>query len=107
MLIHAPGFEDRTLGVLRAFPRGEGLRCVFLDYRPTKEENKLMEVRSGLEAVGATTSGDDIVSYDRFSPDDFEERLRKCLEREQVERIIVDVSTMSKLAILLTLVVCP
>ena len=65
-----------------------------------------MEVRSGLEAVGATTSGDDIVSYDRFSPDDFEERLRKCLEREQAERIIVDVSTMSKLAILLTLDVC-
>ena len=106
VLIHAPGFEDRTLGVLRAFPRGEGLRCVFLDYRPGKSGNRLVDVRRELEAIGATTDEDDIVSYDRFNPDDFEERLRKSIERQQAARIIVDVSTMSKLAILLTLDVC-
>ena len=106
VLVHSPGFEDRTLGVINAFPQGRGLRCVFLDYRPVNPRNRLLEVRDQLRSLGASSLDEDIVLYDRFDPADFESRLRNRLALSTRPRIILDISTMSKLAILLALGIC-
>ena len=34
VLVHAPGFEDRTLGIVDTVREGSGLKCILLDYRP-------------------------------------------------------------------------
>ena len=106
VLVHSPGFEDRTLGVINALPQSRGLRCVFLDYRPVNPRNRLLEVRNQLRSLGACSLDEDIVLYDRFDPADFESRLRNRLALSTRPRVILDISTMSKLAILLALGIC-
>ncbi len=106
VLVHAPGFEDRTLGSGGVFGRADGLRCVLLDYRPVDSRNRLSEVRDRFVGMGAVCERDDILEYDRFCPEDYGARLRKRLLVTNARRVTVDISTMSKLAILLTLDVC-
>ena len=103
VLVHAPGFEDRTLGIVDAVCEGAGLKCILLDYRPFNPRNRLREVREGLLKKGAECDDNDVVTYDRFCPDTFEEQLHARFEAVKAERITIDISTMSKLAILLTL----
>ena len=55
---------------------------------------------------GAGSEDEDVLIYDRFAPGDFEARLQKSLVVAGAKRVTVDISTMSKLAILLTLGVC-
>ena len=106
VLVHAPGFEDRTFGFVEAFAGGVGLKCVLLDYRPVDGRNQLPEVRRRLVGMGGSSEREDVLTYDRFAPADFEERLHQRLVAIGTERVTVDVSTMSKLAILLVLGVC-
>lgn len=106
VLVHAPGFEDRTFGVMDAFGRGDGLKCILLDYRPANPRNQLSAVRRRLVGIGAVCGTEDIVTYDRFRPGDFERCLRERLVAAHAVRVTVDISTMSKLAILLALGVC-
>ncbi len=81
-------------------------RAVLLDYRPLKQENRLRDVRNALIARGLLVSESDIFAYDRFDPNDFEQRLERHLVTNATQRVILDISTMSKLAILLTLSAC-
>ena len=106
VLIHAPGFEPRTFGVLNAFSEGAKFRCVLLDYRPFDSRNQLPEVRRKLSGVGGIVEDQDILIYDRFSPTEFESQLEERLIALGGRRVTVDISTMSKLAILLVLNVC-
>lgn len=106
VLVHAPGFEDRTLGVLEAVRECPGLRCILLDYRPFNYRNKLQGVRDGLVSAGADCVDGDVLTYDRFCQGDFESQLQDRLRNLHPKRITIDISTMSKLAILLTLGVC-
>ena len=106
VLVHAPGFEDRTLGILDAVRGCVGLRCILLDYRPFDRGNRLQEVRGRLVEAGADCVDGDVLTYDRFCPGDFEVRLRDRLRNFRPKRITIDISTMSKLAIMLTLGVC-
>ena len=94
------------MGVVEAFGRPLGLTCIFLDYRPKNSKNRLAEVRRRLVEGGAISRDEDVLVYDRFNPDDFEHRLSERLRSVGAVQVIVDVSTMSKLAILLTLGVC-
>jgi len=106
IVLHAPGFEDRTMAVADGIlPTTDG-RGVLLDYRPIKTENRLRDVRDALAARGVAVSDSDIIPYDRFHPNDFEACLRSRLVENTARRVILDVSTMSKLAILLSLNVC-
>ena len=106
LLVHAPGFEDRTFGVRSVFPQGAGLKCVLLDYRPLNAGNQLSEVRRALVSIGGICQEEDVLTYDRFCPAEFEERLRSRLVVADAKRVTVDISSMSKLAMLLTLSVC-
>jgi hypothetical protein len=79
---------------------------VLLDYRPINPRNRLTDVRNGLVRHGVAVSDSDVILYDRFDPSDFEERLRGRLTANGARRVILDITTMSKLAIMLSLNVC-
>ena len=80
--------------------------AVLLDYRPAAPLNRLNDVRAALVERGVSSLDADILTYDRFAPDDFETRLRARLEAHRCRRVLIDISTMSKLAIMLVLAVC-
>ncbi len=106
IVIHAPGFEDRTMSVVDSIQPASGSRAILLDYRPFNPKNRLADVRNGLIARGVSVSDSDILIYDRFDPEDFEARLQAHLVCTGARRVLVDISTMSKLAIVLILTVC-
>jgi hypothetical protein len=106
VLIHAPGFEDRTMAVVQSIVPSPDARVVLLDYRPYNVKNRLSDVREALGSRGVPISETDILLYDRFDPEGFEARLRHHLLLNRIQRVLIDISTMSKLAILLTLSVC-
>lgn len=105
-IIHAPGFEDRTMGFAGGLTADRRARAVLLDYRPVNDQNRVADVRKALSDSGVVLSDEDLVSYDRFLPDNFEERLKARLVAQRTQRAVIDISSMSKLAILLVLEVC-
>jgi hypothetical protein len=106
VVIHAPGFEDRTMAVASSVVSTSGAGAILLDYLPFNERNRLSDVREALVARRIEIGDDDILKYDRFGPDDFEARLYGRLEKLEARRAVVEVSSMSKLAIMLVLNVC-
>jgi hypothetical protein len=84
----------------------QGAGAILLDYRPWSDKNRLREVRDGLQSRGISIGNDDVLLYDRFNPADFEQRFAERLRVNETRRVVIDVSTMSKLAILLTLRTC-
>lgn len=106
VVIHAPGFEDRTMALLSTVKTSAGACAVLLKYLPFSPENRLQEIREALVAAGVAIRDEDILDYHRFEPDDFEGRLQARLIAHSACRVVVDISTMSKLAIMLVLNVC-
>jgi len=106
VLVHAPGFEDRTMAVTHGLKVNGNASGVLLRYEPANATNRLAEVRSCLERHGVTVSDDDVLTYDRFLPGNFEDRLRARFKLLSARRVVIDISTMSKLAILLVLNAC-
>src|SRR5688572_714755 len=106
VVIHAPGFEKRTLSLVDFLVPTVGSSAILLDYRPFNPNNRLAQVRSGLNAKGIETSESGVVVYDRFDPTEYTGVLRQRLIERTARRAVVDVSTMSKLAVILTLKVC-
>src|SRR5688572_33442742 len=106
VVIHAPGFEERTLALLNIVRGEPGASAILLDYRPYNAANRLGDVRSGLSAKGIETTDSGVVEYDRFDPTVYSEVLRHRLLERGARHAFVDVSTMSKLAVILTLKVC-
>ncbi len=101
--VHAPGFEKRTLSVLDVLVPTPGASAVLLDYRPFNPSNRLAQVRSELNAKGMAVSD---IQYDRFDPTEYPDALRHRLVENRARHAVIDVSTMSKLAVILTLKVC-
>ena len=106
VVIHAPGFEDRTMAIADSITSSGGARAVLLDYRPFNPKNRLHKVRNALLAKGLQITDEDIIEYDRFEPGNFEARLKQRLVPGGVRGAVIDISTMSKLAIMLVLNVC-
>ncbi len=84
----------------------DGSRAILLEYLPFSPDNRLQDVRDGLSAKGATIDNADVLRYNRFEPGEFEERLRERLLLLSARRVVVDISSLSKLGILLILTVC-
>jgi hypothetical protein len=106
IVIHAPGFEDRTMAVASVVTASPGVRAILLDYLPYDSNNRLSDVRGALSARGIEIADEDILTYNRFAPGDFETRLLRCLRAHGFRRVVIDISTMSKLEIMLILNVC-
>ena len=103
VLIHAPGFEDRTMAIFDIIAPVPNVGAILLDYRPHNSNNRVSDVQEKLEQGGISPN---VLVYDRFDPNGFEDSLRDVLLEHCKSRAIVDISTMSKLAIILILQVC-
>jgi hypothetical protein len=106
VLIHAPGFEDRTMAATKGLKAEIGSRALLLLYKPANADNRFNEVREILRGIGIKIDDEDVLAYDRFSPGDFEGRLKGRLDAVGAKKAVIDVSTMSKLAIMLVLNAC-
>ena len=106
LLITAGGFEARVFGLPQRLKAGAIRRAVLLEYEPNDPRNRLTELREALSNNGIEITDDDIVKFDRYDPEDFEARLKKLINAHGPERVLLDISGMSKLAILLCLEVC-
>ena len=103
VLIHAPGFEDRTLAICNVLKPVQGSAAILLDYEPFNSNNRMDEVRARLADIGLRSDDHSLLTYDRFDPGDFEARLELKLRTLAARKVVLDISTMSKLAIMLTL----
>jgi hypothetical protein len=106
IVVHAPGFERRTMAVADSVASAGGARSILLDYLPRNPNNRLKEVRNALLAKGVKVADEDIIEYNRFEPGNFEARLKRRLVAGGERKAVIDISTMSKLAIMLVLNVC-
>lgn len=106
ILVHAPGFEDRTLSIVGVLEGSAGASAILLDYLPLNPDNRLAQVRHGLAAKGIEAPDSNIIRYNRFNPAEYPDVLRGRLIAGAAQHVVVDVSTMSKLAVILTLKVC-
>ena len=103
VFVHAPGFEDRTLAFVDIVGAKGGASAVLLEYEPNNPENRISQVRDELEKIGFPVNSHSIVTYNRFCPLNFGAALESLLQSVCSGRVIVDISTMSKLAIMLIL----
>jgi hypothetical protein len=106
VVIHAPGFEERTMAIVDSVMSRAGARALLLDHLPFNPKNRSLDVRAALSATGIELRDEDILKYNRFNPGDFEARLQRRLLSYGARRVVVDISSMSKLAIMLVLHVC-
>ncbi len=100
-LVVCAGFEDRALGVLQnAVSGGDSFNVLIVDYRPFVPENKLNTIRTICENAHL-----DVIEmfYNREEPAGFGAALIEKLSFV-TGRIFVDISTMSRLLIVQTLV---
>lgn len=105
-IVHAPGFEDRTMALVQVATSDVDSKAILLDYRPINPKNRLAAVRDALSNLATRLEDDDVLVYDRFAPGDFEDRLKARLIFHGATSVLLDISTMSKLATLLVLNVC-
>ena len=101
VLITAPGFEDRTLAVCNCIRATRGASAILLEYLPSTAENRFADVAEELARTGVQNQSS--LTYDRFDPADFEQRLHGELVTSCRGLALVDISTMSKLAVILVL----
>ncbi len=106
VFIHSPGFEDRTLGFKNAVQFKMGSISILLSFIPFNSENKFGEVRSYLSSINLPIQDKDIIEYSRFEPGDFESKIISRLREARTRRVTIDISTMSKLQIMLVLNAC-
>ena len=106
VIISAGGFEDRTFALAKVLKQGGRSVGVFIRYAKGDEENRLEDLISALKEKGVIVLGGQPVDFDRFHPDFSFDQIRRILESLHPPLVIVDVSAMSKMAILLCLEVC-
>jgi len=100
-LIVCAGFEDRALAVLsNALQAGTAFRVLIVGYLPFIADNRLDEIRRLCEQAGLRTAE---VNYDRQNPAGFGAALLKQVSATQ-GRVVLDVSGMSRLMIVQSLV---
>ena len=106
VFIQAAGFEDRTLAFKDyIFSQHESFSLI-LDYKPYDNRNKLLEIKELLNQNGFGSHNSKVLIYDRFEPNNFESELSDYLMHIKISRAVIDISSLSKLAIILILNVC-
>ena len=106
VLIHAPGFEKRTMAVAEGILVTRQPHAILLEFHPYTKKNRIADVKQALTAAGMQVKDENILAYDRFDPETFEDRLGLRLQAVGARRAVIDISTMSKLEIILVLRAC-
>jgi hypothetical protein len=104
-IIAAAGFEDRTMALVSVLnPVGGALGLVV--YKDWGDDNRQEALLNAYSAKGIGQSVAKPLHYDRFDPDRFGNALRDWLKEVGHVRVLVDISAMSRLAIMVVLDVC-
>jgi len=99
-LILCAGFEERALAVLKNTPLPNGFNVVLIHYKPFINENKAPEIESTCKGRGINLLE---LNYNREDPIGFGRELVEIIS-ECKGRIFIDISAMSRLLIVQTLV---
>lgn len=75
----------------------------YLDWSTDNRENELLDAYS---EIGINKNLCTIHEYNRFDPDTFGNAFQKWLAKVQLPRVLIDISTMSRLAIMIVLDAC-
>jgi hypothetical protein len=103
IVVCACGFEDRTLALGSSLSPDSSREAIVLVYRNWHDRNRVSEVVNQFERLHVEVEQ---LDYDRFIPDQFGDIFYAALRRRTGSSVLLDVSTMSKMAILLSLEVC-
>ncbi|MBI4651734.1 hypothetical protein HY745_10720 [Candidatus Desantisbacteria bacterium] len=105
LFIGAYGFEDRRCGWSNyQKEQGKILKSAILfKYVRPKGDNKIIEIKKSLNKIGILRPIE--INYDVMEPSNIENNIRKKLKNvlDGIEEVIVDISTMTKLSILVCL----
>ncbi len=104
LLVIVAGFEDRALGVLErlASSGSSGFTAIVIKYKPFLKENKIQEVHKLCKNLNAEIID---LTYDRHNPAGAGETLLELMNEHKIKgRIFLDVSAMSRLLIVQSLV---
>jgi hypothetical protein len=101
VLITAGGCEDRALAAAELLQTSAGGCALVIRYEPGDERNRLTELVTVLEAKGLKTIT--TIDYNRYEPHGFCETLSHLVHARRVRRVVLDLSAMSKLALLLAM----
>lgn len=104
-IVAAAGFEDRTLALSSSLDQTDSALGLVL-YKDWGKENRINELVKAYAAAGIRPSGTKYLDYDRYDPDSFGDSLKSWLAELGHERVLVDISAMSRLAIMVILDVC-
>lgn len=100
-LIVCAGFEDRSLASIKLIEPGNECRLIVVEYSPFMENNRKAEIVEWFQA--ATGLSPEILCYDRENPEGFGVRLADAVAGRS-GRVYVDISAMSRLLIVQSLV---
>src|SRR6266478_6897030 len=106
LLVMVAGFEERRLAAAKALTDTKGGKVAILRYKPDHASNDFDALARELGSKGVQLKESNIIEYDRFQPRDFPEAFKRCIKVNRSKHVILDISAMSKLAILLCLDVC-
>jgi len=105
IFVAAAGFEDRVF----AFPESLGMRAqeegnaILLDYLPRSRKNRADQLNTVLSGRGLRVT---MIDYNRLAPDGFGLTFRDAVIGLKAERVCLDISGMSRLAIMIIVDVC-
>lgn len=104
-IIAAAGFEDRTLALASMVDQVD---CVLglVVYKDWGRDNKVDRLLESYATGGVGASATRSLDYDRYDPDSFGNALKDWLKGVGYQRVLLDISTMSRLAIMVALDVC-
>jgi hypothetical protein len=105
LIVCAAGFEDRTLALGSRIAASE-CRLGIAVYKDWATNNRLAEIESGYVAAGIDASRMIHFDYDRFEPDEFGADLEAWLTDAPEHCVVLDISTMSRLAIMVAFDAC-
>jgi len=100
--VAAGGFEERAVALPKMLQSCEasGSPAIVLDYLPHYDQNRLEEICSVLNSKGCHVT---CKRYDLHAPFDFDIELRNTLMRLNAQAVCLDISGMSRLAIMIVL----
>jgi hypothetical protein len=106
VLIGAAGFEDRAIAALKLLDGPVEGNVIVITYKcETTAEDQKTFIAAAREN-GVSDNQISKLQYQSFEPVDFSESLKARLAALRANRVILDISAMSKLAILLCLDIC-
>ncbi len=103
LLIAAAGFEDRATALVEMLTARPTSYATVIEYKPFDRHNRLRELLRTFRLKRITSK---VLEYDRFAPYSFPSLLMEMVRDLSVRHVVLDISAMSKLAIMLCLEVC-